>query len=196
MTPTRTREVERRLLAGDVGDRAAFAASARQISLGMVKGEGKLRARQRNWLLALLLVLSLVLGACASSDTTDTTASGSSTTEGGSDTTGGGGEAPSDDTLVPPIRFLGPTAAYEEATSGADTVLLNFSGVEYINSTGIALIVGVLASARKNGHSVTACGLADHYREIFEITRLSDFMQIFPDEASAVGDVVPETTGR
>src|SRR5262245_36239578 len=87
-------------------------------------------------------------------------------------------------------------AAYDEATSGADTVLLNFSDVEYINSTGITLIVGLLASARKNGHSVTACGLADHYREIFEITRLSDFMQIFPDEASAVGDAMPETTGR
>ncbi len=87
-------------------------------------------------------------------------------------------------------------AAYDQATGGADTVLLNFGSVEYINSTGIALIVGVLARARKNGHSITACGLADHYREIFEITRLSDFMQIFPDEASAVGDAVPETTGR
>jgi anti-sigma B factor antagonist len=86
--------------------------------------------------------------------------------------------------------------AYDQATSGANTVLLNFGGVEYINSTGIALIVGVLAKARKNGDSLTACGLADHYREIFEITRLSDFMQIFPDEASAVGDAVPETTGR
>ncbi len=86
--------------------------------------------------------------------------------------------------------------AFEEATAGANTVVLNFGDVAYINSTGIALIVGVLARARKNGQSVTACGLADHYREIFEITRLSDFMQIFPDEASAVGDAVPETTGR
>jgi len=86
-------------------------------------------------------------------------------------------------------------AAYADATSGeVTTVLLNFAGVDYINSTGIALIVGLLAQARKDRIDVTACGLADHYREIFEITRLSDFMQIFPDEASAVGELPAGST--
>ena len=88
-------------------------------------------------------------------------------------------------------------AAYEEATTGeTGTVLLNFGGVDYINSTGIALIVGLLAQARKDRIDVTACGLADHYREIFEITRLSDFMQIFPDEESAVGGLPGGTDGE
>ena len=78
--------------------------------------------------------------------------------------------------------------AYDEASaSGAKTVLLNFSEVTYINSTGIALIVGVLAQARKQGTSLRACGLSEHYREIFEITRLVDFVNIYDDEASAVG---------
>ncbi len=31
-----------------------------------------------------------------------------------------------------------------------------------------------------------AAGLSDHYREIFEITRLADFMRIFPDERAAL----------
>ena len=53
----------------------------------------------------------------------------------------------------------------------------------YINSTGIALIVGLLGRARADGVAVRACGLSDHYREIFEITRLSDFMTIYADEA-------------
>jgi anti-anti-sigma factor len=65
-------------------------------------------------------------------------------------------------------------------------VLLNFSNVEYINSTGIALIVGVLAQARKAHLSLLTYGLSEHYREIFEITRLADFMHIYPDEASAL----------
>ena len=60
--------------------------------------------------------------------------------------------------------------------------LLDFSDVDYINSTGIALIVGVLAEARKPGREVQARGLAEHYREIFRITRLSDFMTILDDE--------------
>ena len=66
------------------------------------------------------------------------------------------------------------------------TILLNFSSVDYINSTGIALIVGLLAQARKSGQRLSTTGLSDHYREIFQITRLSDFMNIYPDEASAL----------
>lgn len=78
-------------------------------------------------------------------------------------------------------------AAYAEAASNKPAVvLLNFAGVSYINSTGIALIVAVMADARKEGRRITACGLQDHYLEIFEITRLADFMKIFPDEKSAI----------
>ena len=77
--------------------------------------------------------------------------------------------------------------AYAEATSGgAGSVVLNFESAEYINSTGIALIVGLLAEARKNGVDVKAFGLSDHYREIFEITRLADFMTIADNEERAV----------
>jgi anti-anti-sigma factor len=81
-------------------------------------------------------------------------------------------------------------AAYAEASAaGPAAVLLNFEAVGYINSTGIALIVGLLARARKEHRAITAYGLTEHYREIFQITRLSDFMSIYPDEASAVGSV-------
>ena len=61
--------------------------------------------------------------------------------------------------------------AYAQATgSGADSVVLNFEGAEYINSTGIALIVGLLAQARANrvrGEGIRAVGplprdLRDH----------------------------------
>jgi anti-anti-sigma factor len=77
--------------------------------------------------------------------------------------------------------------AYAEATSGgADTVVLNFARADYINSTGIALIVGLLAQARTSGIEVKAFGLSDHYREIFEITRLADFMTIADNEERAV----------
>jgi len=73
------------------------------------------------------------------------------------------------------------------ADHGSKTVLLNFSGVEFLSSTGIALIVGILARARRDGRKITAAGLSDHYKEIFEITRLADFMTIFADENAALG---------
>jgi len=71
-------------------------------------------------------------------------------------------------------------AAYAK-TNGEPVVLLDFAAVDYINSTGIALIVGLLAQARTAGQEVQARGLAEHYREIFRITRLSDFMTILDD---------------
>ena len=78
-------------------------------------------------------------------------------------------------------------AAYADAESReSDVILLNFSDVDYINSTGIALIVSLLARARKTKRRLLACGLSQHYVEIFQITRLVDFMSVFPDEASAL----------
>jgi anti-anti-sigma factor len=77
--------------------------------------------------------------------------------------------------------------AYVEAESrDAPAILLNFSDVNYVNSTGIALIVGLLARARKSHRRLLAFGLSDHYVEIFKITRLVDVMSVFPDEASAL----------
>ena len=68
-----------------------------------------------------------------------------------------------------------------EADAIGGSVLLDFTSVDYINSTGIAVIVGVLAMARSVDREIGAVGLTDHYKEVFEITRLSDFMNIYED---------------
>jgi anti-sigma B factor antagonist len=82
------------------------------------------------------------------------------------------------------------TQAYEQAVvEDPRVVLLDFSAVDYINSTGIALIVGVLGRARAEGRQVLASGLTEHYEHIFTITRLSDFIQIYSDVDSAVDGV-------
>ena len=70
--------------------------------------------------------------------------------------------------------------------SSGEPIVLNFGAVEYINSTGIALVVGALARARTAKRTVRAFGLTDHYPEIFTITRLSDFMGIYESESAAV----------
>jgi anti-anti-sigma factor len=81
------------------------------------------------------------------------------------------------------------TAAYARAEHLAPhTVVLSFTNVGYINSTGIALIVGVLSQARRSGIALHAVGLTEHYRHIFEITRLADFMRFFASEDEAIGD--------
>ena len=86
-------------------------------------------------------------------------------------------------------------AAYAEAESSApEVIVLNFHGVDYINSTGIALVVGLLAKARAARRRLLAFGLSEHFVEIFNITRLADFMTVYPDEATALAGV-PATAG-
>ncbi len=80
-------------------------------------------------------------------------------------------------------------AAYAEAEKGDPAaIVLNFEEVDYINSTGIALIVGLLAKARAAKRRLLAYGLSEHYVEIFNITRLSDFVGVYPDEESALSE--------
>lgn len=78
-------------------------------------------------------------------------------------------------------------AAYAEADAqNPELIVLNFERVDYMNSTGIALVVGLLAQARKTKRRLVACGLSPHYQEIFAITRLADYMPVFGDESSAL----------
>ncbi len=85
-------------------------------------------------------------------------------------------------------------AAYVDAAKREpQSVVLNLTNVDYIDSTGIALVVGLLARTRRDGRELSAYGLSDHYREIFAITRLSEFIHVYDDEPSALGDVPAAT---
>jgi len=86
-------------------------------------------------------------------------------------------------------------AAYADAAAlGARQITLDFEHVGYINSTGIALIVRLLTSARADGRAVRAVGLTAHYRHLFEITRLSDYVEIL-DAAPITGGAHPTGEG-
>jgi anti-sigma B factor antagonist len=77
--------------------------------------------------------------------------------------------------------------AYNDASSeGARTIALNFSGLEYMNSGGIGLLVTLLVRANRQRQRLLAFGLTEHYREIFELTRLDEAISIYPDEQEAL----------
>ncbi len=76
--------------------------------------------------------------------------------------------------------------AYAHAThDGAKSIVLNFSQLDYMNSTGIGVIVSLLADTRRSGQKLLAYGLSDHYRRIFELTRLDEAIGVYSDEATA-----------
>ena len=77
--------------------------------------------------------------------------------------------------------------AYAEAAEGGTrAVVLNFSGLEYMNSGGIGLLVTLLVRANRARQKLLAYGLTEHYRQIFELTRLDEAIGIYDTEAEAV----------
>ncbi len=75
--------------------------------------------------------------------------------------------------------------AYGEV-NGASAVVLNFSELDYMNSGGIGLLVTMLVRAQRQNQRLLAYGLTDHYRQVFELTRLDDVISIHEDEVSAL----------
>lgn len=77
--------------------------------------------------------------------------------------------------------------AFSEASNGSTkTVMLNFKELEYMNSSGIGLLVTLLVRTGRQKQSLVAYGLDEHYQEIFKLTRLDEAITIYRDEADAL----------
>jgi len=77
--------------------------------------------------------------------------------------------------------------AYTEAsTPTTRVIILNFSKLAYMNSSGIGLLVTLLIRVNRQKQQLLSFGLSEHYRHIFELTRLSDAIKIFDSEQQAL----------
>ena len=78
---------------------------------------------------------------------------------------------------------------YTEAAAGdVGAIILDFSGMDYMNSSGIGLLVTLLIRANRQGKRLMALGLSEHYKQIFELTRLDEAIRIHDNEADALAD--------
>ncbi len=68
----------------------------------------------------------------------------------------------------------------------AKAVVLNFDRLSYMNSGGIGLLVTMLVRAQRRDQALHAYGLSDHYRHIFELTRLDETIRLHDSEDLAV----------
>ena len=75
--------------------------------------------------------------------------------------------------------------AYEEV-GDVHAIVLNFTGLSYMNSGGIGLLVTLLVRANRRSQRLLAFGLSDHYRQIFELTRLDEAVGIHDSEEDAL----------
>ena len=80
--------------------------------------------------------------------------------------------------------------AYTEASNGkTKAVIIDFSDLEYMNSSGIGLLVTLLIRANRQKQQLMVIGLNDHYRQIFQLTRLDEAIGIYDSEANALAAV-------
>jgi len=83
--------------------------------------------------------------------------------------------------------YHGTMEAYAEAsTPTTRTIILNFDGLEYMNSSGIGLLVTLLIRANRQKQRLLAFGLSEHYKHIFELTRLNEAIGIYDSEADVL----------
>ncbi len=76
--------------------------------------------------------------------------------------------------------------AYQKATSaGAKKILLYFDKDGYINSGGIAVLIGIASESAKNNQKIRITGLSSHFQKIFHRVGLTKYTEIFPSEESA-----------
>ena len=64
-------------------------------------------------------------------------------------------------------------------------VLLDFTRVDYINSSGIALVIQMMMEANKAGHTICAFGLTPHFQKVFTMVGITKYAKLYPDEGTA-----------
>ncbi len=77
--------------------------------------------------------------------------------------------------------------AYQTASEkGARILVLDFNRMTYMNSSGIGLLVTLLVRAKSQNQKMAAVGLDDHYRQIFNLTRLNEAIPVCSDMSEAL----------
>ena len=78
--------------------------------------------------------------------------------------------------------------AYQDASAdGAHNIIFNFRENDYINSAGIAILIGIVTEARKRDQRLLMTGLSGHFQKIFRMVGLTQYADLYPalDEALA-----------
>jgi anti-anti-sigma factor len=95
---------------------------------------------------------------------------------------------------VTELRFTGDITSASKAAvlgtfqglaPGTKRILLDFSGVDYLNSSGIALIIQLMIGASKGGQTVQTFGLKPHFIKVFTMVGITRYTKLHPDEQTA-----------
>jgi len=70
---------------------------------------------------------------------------------------------------------------------GVKKIVFNFTDVNYINSSGIAILIGIITGSGSKGANFKVYGLTPHFRKIFGMIGLTQYVAILKSEEEALG---------
>ena len=80
--------------------------------------------------------------------------------------------------------------AYHGLNGASSKVLLDFTGVDYINSTGISIIIQMLLEASKIGaRTIAIFGLSPHFQKVFTMVGINKYAALHTNEAAALASL-------
>lgn len=65
-------------------------------------------------------------------------------------------------------------------------IFFNFGNTEYINTSGIAILISIVMEAAKAGRRIGLFGMSSHYRKVFELVRLPLYADVYQSEDEAL----------
>jgi anti-sigma B factor antagonist len=74
----------------------------------------------------------------------------------------------------------------KQVLASSRKLILNFSGVSYIDSGGLGTLVGVYSSARSAGADIKLTGLGQRLRDVLQITKLVTVFEVYDNEQQAI----------
>ena len=74
---------------------------------------------------------------------------------------------------------------YRKLPAGTSKILLDFTKVPYLNSSGIALVIQLLMAASKVPQKVVCFGLSAHFMKVFTMLGVAKYTTLHADEAAA-----------
>lgn len=84
--------------------------------------------------------------------------------------------------------------AYQSASAdGATNIIFNFRENDYINSAGIAILIGVVTEARKRDQKLLMTGLSAHFQKIFRMVGLTQYADLYPSIEEALASLNGDT---
>jgi anti-anti-sigma factor len=79
-----------------------------------------------------------------------------------------------------------PKNSLDAVVAGAKKVALDFTGLDYISSAGLRVLLGAAKQLRAAGGTLGMFGLNQSVREVFEISGFSTILSVYQSEAEAV----------